>query len=384
MRKAVLLFLVVFSACKEYAPYEVGDVGFENTIENLMKEAMSGSHNNIPGLAMSISCDEKKINWNDAIGFDAKDKKNELSVDQAFRIASITKTFVAVAILRLHELDSISIHDPLSKYISDSHQAILNQDGYDLNKISILHCLNHTSGLFDYAMGGSPYPDIIKQDPQRRWTRTDQLSFAIEHGERLGYPGEKYAYSDTGYILLGEIIENYFDGDLALGLRTLIDYEKLGMNQTWLESLEEAPPTSLRPVRRYFQRLDATGFDASIDLYGGGGIMSTVGDLSKFMHGIFNARIFDKESTLDLMLQAPKYDESYDTKSDRRYKDYRQGLWKVKINNQDVYMHSGLWGTHLLHQPESNTTVVVNFTYGGSDRLIKKAFMAVHSIKNVN
>lgn len=379
MKKAVFLILVLLSSCKEYAPYEVGKFGFEKTAIGLMEEAINSSHNNTPGISMSVRCDEKNIDWKGVVGYDGKDKKNELDVEQPFRIASITKTFVAVAILKLHELDSISVNDPLSKYISQKHQSILKQDGYDLDKISILHCLNHTSGLFDYAMGGSPYGEFVKQDPQHRWTRTEQLSFALEHGDKLGYPGEKYAYSDTGYILLGEIIGLFFDGDLALGLRSLINYEKLGMNLTWLESLEEAPQTILRPVRRYFQGSDATGYDPSTDLYGGGGIMSTIGDLSIFLHAVFNGQVFEKESTMALMLEAPQYDESYDTSSDRRFKDYRQGLWKVKINNQDVYMHSGLWGTHVLHQPESNTTVALNFTYGGSDRLIKKAFMAVHS-----
>jgi len=380
MRKTLFLLFLFFASCKDYAPYELEGNEVKTIFSGLMQEAIDNSHNNTPGVGISIKCSPRNINYTGAVGFDSKDKSYPLETDQPFRIASITKTFVATAILRLHELDSISVQDPISKYISSEHQSILKEDEYKLDEITILHCLNHTSGLFDYAMGGSPYGDFVKQNPQKRWTRTEQIQFAVEHGTKLGYPGERYGYSDTGYVLLGEIIEYFFDGDLAKGLRTLIGYEKLSMEQTWMESLEEEPEGAKRPVRRYFQGMDATQFDASTDLYGGGGIVSTLGDLNKFMSALFNEKVFSKKSSLELMLEKPKYDEGYDITKDSRYKDYRQGLWKVMINNEDVFMHSGLWGTHLLHQPSSNTTVVANFTYGGSDRLIKKLFMSIHSI----
>ncbi len=380
MKKYLFVGVLFILSCKEYATIEILGDDYETTFVGLMKEAMDNSHNNTNGILVSVKCDNKALNWEGALGFDSRDQTNQLALDQPFRIASITKTFVAVAILRLHELDSISINDPLSKWISDKHQEILGSE-YDLNNMTILHCLNHTSGLYDYAMGGSPYAKFIKENPKRRWTRTEQLKFAIEHGEKIGYPGERYAYSDTGYILLGEIIEHFYNGDLGKGIRELIGFEKLEIKNTWLESLEPRRST-LNPVHRYFQGLDATEFDPSIDLYGGGGLMSTIGDLNIFMNALFNNKIFEDSATLELMLSKPNYDANYDTFSDRRYKDYRQGLWKVTINNQDVFMHSGLWGTHILHQLDSNTTVVVNFTNGGSDRLIKKLFMALNGYKN--
>ncbi len=382
MKKFLFLFLVFLTSCKDYAPFDLSNGNVDSVFNGLMKEAMNESHNNVPGLGVSVYCATKQIDFVGAVGYDAKDRSSKLEVDQPFRIASITKTFVAAAILKLHELDSLSVYDPISKYISSEHQEILSIDEYDLNEITILHCLNHTSGLYDYAMGGSPYVGIVKENPQKRWTRTGQLEFAVKHGSKLGMPGEKYAYSDTGYILLGETIEKFYDGDLAVGLKDLIGYDKLGMKHTWLETLEDAPDNVKNLVRRYLGSLDAGSFDASTDLYGGGGLVSTVGDLNKFLNALFNQRIFEKKSTLELMLEKPKYADTYDTTQDRRYKDYRQGLWRVKINGEDVFMHSGLWGTHILHQPSSNATVVANFTKGGSDRLLKKLFMSVHSLQS--
>lgn len=378
MRQTLLVLCTLMFSCAEYTPVTISDGGVAGTITALMQEALDNSHNNIDGIALSISSAEKNIDWTGVIGYDGKDKAQPLEPDQPFRIASVTKTFVAAAILRLHEMDSLNIQEPISNYISARHQEILRQDKYDPDKITIAHCLNHTSGLYDYAMGGSPYINVVKENPKKRWTRTEQLEFAVEHGDPLGYPGEKYAYADTGYILLGEVIESFYAGDLALGLRSLLRYDRIGMQHTWLESLEEAPADMRRQVRRYLGRLDALQYDPSSDLYGGGGIVSTVDDLHAFMKALFSGQVYSQTATLDLMLQAASYDSGYDTLADRRYKDYRHGLWQIQLMGHEAYIHSGLWGTHLIHQPKHKTTLAINFTRGGSDRLIKKLFMAVN------
>jgi len=373
--------LVILSSCRDYATTDINKAGIDQTIQGLMQEALDDSFDQMHGVTVSILSPEKQVSWQGAKGYDGKSEKTEVEIDQPFRIASITKTFVATAILRLHEMDSLSIHDPISKHISLEHQALLKKDQYDVDKITLLHCLNHTSGLFDYAVGGSPYIKVVTEAPEKRWTRTEQVEFAMRHGDKLGFPGEKYHYSDTGYVLLGEIVEKFYLGDLALGLRQLVGFETLGMNRTWLESLEEEPDAMKRQVKRYLGRTDATKYDPSIDLYGGGGLVSTTEDLSKFMHGLFNGKIFSDPKTLEIMMQKHDYDPSYDTYEDKRYKDYRQGFWKVNLMGTEIYMHSGLWGTHLLHQPHNNTTLAVNFTKGKSDRLLKKILMAIDGYK---
>jgi len=203
----------------------------------------------------------------------------------------------------------------------------------------------------------------------------------MSYGQPVGKPGERYFYSDTGYILLGEIIELFSGGSLAGGLRSLIGFEKLGMTSTWLESLETHPLETAKKVSRYVGRIDATNFDASIDLYGGGGLKSTTSDLVSFMHALFNHQVFAKKETLDLMLTKPVYDPSYDTEKDERFKDYRYGLWMLKIFDQDVYLHKGLWGTTMLHIPAENISLATNCTKGFNDRAEKKMIL---TLKNIN
>ena len=352
----------------------------EETLSLLMQEGIDNSHNSIAGISLAIQSPKLQKTYTGVKGYDSVKRTNELDSNQPFRIASITKTFVAASILKLLEKGTLNIYDPISKYISEEHISILKSDNYNPEAIQIYHCLNHTSGLFDYAMNGSDYVAIARKTPQKRWTRTEQLQLATEFGDPAGNPGEKYLYSDTGYILLGEIIEYFHDGDLARGLRTLIGFDALGMNHTWLESLEAEPMGMLLPVKRYLRSDDFSSFDASTDLYGGGGLVSTCKDLTTFLQALFNEKIFEKKSTLDLMLKQHTFNSSYDTKKDPRFKDYRMGVWKVTLYGNDAYMHSGLWGTTMIHVPETNSSFAINFTKGWSNRTLKKAVLIVNNL----
>jgi len=156
MKMSCLLFIstLLCISCIDQVSTDITLDQHDSTLNALLEEAYNKSYKSIAGMsaaAMTPTLDEK---WVGAYGFDSSDNKSELKAEQAFRIASVTKTFVATAILRLHEMDSLSIEDPISKYISQEHHDILAKAGYQPDKILIKHCLNHTSGLFDYAMGG--------------------------------------------------------------------------------------------------------------------------------------------------------------------------------------------------------------------------------------
>lgn len=378
---------VILFGCKNNVQVNQSNKPIEETLGLLMQEAIDNSFDQIPGLAMTIISDDlPEGTWSGVIGYDSKQKEDTMTIHQPFRIASVTKSFVAMSILRLHEMDSLSIDDPLSKHISQSHIDILRQDDYDLDQILIKHCLNHTSGFFDYATNHDAYIQACTEKPDKRWTRTEQLKGAVKWGDKQGTPGEKYLYCDTGYILLGEIIENFYDGDLAKGLRELLKFEELALNSTWLETLEPSPLENHEPVHRYLGQLDATTWDASVDLYGGGGLMSTTDDLAKFIHALFNHQVFDDPSTLELMKTKPVYAATYDPEEDDRYSDYRYGLWEFPLYGMKAYAHSGLWGSDMIHIPELNLSLASNITRGRNPRMKKKAVLAIINsrLKKIN
>ncbi len=168
---------------------------------------------------------------------------------------------------------------------------MLDGDGYDTGAMTIRHLLTHTSGLFDHT-GPDRYVEAIMADPMHRWTRAEQLRGAVEWGDPHGGPGEFYTYCDTGYVLLGGVIEYVSGQPMAVAVRELLDFEGLGLDSTWWETLEPRPTGVRDRAHQFLGDLDTADFDPSYDLYGGGGIVSTVGDLARFYRALFTGGVF--------------------------------------------------------------------------------------------
>ena len=143
LRIPILLFFLLpvnVTAYSQQALYKE----FQDVINKEVNE-------NMPGLLIHVECPDRNISWSGAAGFSDKDARVPMKADQSFRIASVTKTFVASTILRLWEDGKLSLDDPVTKYISKEHTAILESGGYAVNKITIRHLLSHSSGLYDHA-----------------------------------------------------------------------------------------------------------------------------------------------------------------------------------------------------------------------------------------
>lgn len=328
-------------------------------LQKILDEERANTDNEVVGLSLTVISPKLGIDFSGATGYDNIEKNSVLDPEQPFRIASLTKVFVATAILRLREKGLLSIEDPISKHISKAHIDILKNGGYDPDKITIRHCLTHSSGLYDYAEGGPEYIEEASKDPTKRWTRTEQIQFAMDHGKPHAAPGEEEHYSDTGFVLLGEIIEQRTNGGLAQGLRSLLKFDELGMSATYLESLEKKPEGHKPVVKRYMGELDATNWDNSIDLYGGGGLVSTTRDLSVFLQSLFNGNIYEKEDTLPVMLLKKEYE-----RTGKNLPTARLGFGSivVKETGLELYLHSGFWGTLFIHIPEYNCSIAINDT----------------------
>lgn len=338
-------------------------------LQQILDEDYIKSQGDITGVSLTVISPELGIDFSGAIGYDSVKNENALTASQPFRVASLTKVFVATAILRLREQGLLSIEDPISKYISPSHIEILKSGGYHPDQILIRHCLDHTSGLYDYAEGGPEYIEIAIQNPTKRWTRTEQIQFAMDYGKPHAASGEEHHYSDTGYVLLGEIIEQLTNDGLAKGLRDLLKFDTLGMTSTYLESLEDRPQGIESSVQRYLGDINTTQWDNSVDLYGGGGLVSTTRDLSVFLQALFSGGVFEKEDTLDVMLLKKEHTNLEDVLPEQRL-----GFGAVvgKKSGAELYMHSGFWGTLFAHYPKFNTSIAINNTVDGDSEVFQK------------
>ncbi|MDA8693421.1 beta-lactamase family protein [Saprospiraceae bacterium] len=376
------MLIFVLTSCSNTVSTDLKENDYDEIFSLLLQENIDDSFGSMPGVSMSINSPLLEKNWQGAAGYADDEQNKKLEATQVFRIASVTKTFVAAAILRLHEMDSLSIEEPISTYIDDSFVMILKSDGYDPNKILIKHCLNHTSGLADYIFVSDHFMNAILKNPNKRWTRKQQLQGAVDWADKIGEPGAQTKYCDTGYILLGAIIEKFYDGDLAKGLRVLLNFDGLGLNSTWLETLEAHPLDQSDKVHRYFRKIDATDWDASIDLFGGGGLVSNTADLADFMYALFNNGIYEDPATLNLMLSIPAYVQAADANDKKEIKYYNYGLWTIEAFGNKMYMHNGYWGVTMIYIPKYNTSIAVNATRGNNDRMIKKVILVLEQLNS--
>jgi D-alanyl-D-alanine carboxypeptidase len=159
-----------------------------------------------PGASAHVECPALDLSWSGAAGTVSRESAEPLTAAHTFRIASNTKSYVAAAVLRLVEMGRLRLDDRLADNLPDDHRELLHGDGYDLEAITLLQLLSHTSGLCEHA-GDPRYAEAILADPHHRWTADEQVRRCVEWCDPVGAPGERYSYSDTGYILLGGIIE---------------------------------------------------------------------------------------------------------------------------------------------------------------------------------
>ena len=200
--KSWLLLLVFFlDSCGGSVDTSLKKANYDTIFSSLLQECLDHSFDSVPGVTMTIKSPLLEEIWSGSAGYSDQEKSIPTMVSHPFRIESVTKTFVAAAILRLHEKDSLSIEDPIAMHIGEPFISVLKSDGYRPEEILIKHCLNHTSGIHDYAQGSGNYLKEMIRDPKRRWTRMDQLEVAMQWGDKLGEAGEQTTYSDTGYIL---------------------------------------------------------------------------------------------------------------------------------------------------------------------------------------
>jgi len=269
-----------------------------------------------------------------------------------FRIASVTKLFVAASVLRLAEQDRLVLHAGVSAYLSDETTKMLLAGGYDPARITISELLSHTSGLADHSTLPA-FEQSVLANGQRRWTRDEQIALAMSDSRKLGEPGERWAYSDTGYLLLAEIVERQTGEPLAAAVRNLLRFEKLGLEETWFET-QEMPPRHLPArLRQRIGKIDVTDFDPSFDLWGGGGIVSTVSDLALFMNAFVKGQLFDRPESLALALARPK--------STLATGSAPHGLvfFEQVHAGHHCIGHAGFWNVELVACPGLDLTVVV-------------------------
>lgn len=325
-----------------------------------------------PGIMMRIDAPSMDFSWSGVSGVANIETGAALSRANPVRIASNTKTYVAAATLRLWEEGRLGLDDPLSMHLPAQYAEVLIGDGYDLDAITIRHLLTHTSGLYDYA-DRDLFIEAVLADPTHRWTPEEQIGLAVEWGDPYGSPGEVYRYSDTGYVVLGLVLESVHGKPLAASLRDLLNFEGLALGSTWMETLEDPPLGAADRAHQYMGELDTYDFDPSLDLYGGGGLVSTADDMAVFIRALFIGGVYQHVATADTMLTTVAYARAGPDLSGSPMVPgrYRMGVEVRDLGGLDFYMHTGFWGTLAAYFPGQDIAISIAVTQQQSRALFR-------------
>jgi len=236
---------------------------------------------NDPGFAVLVAQDGKIIFEK---GYGLADREHDVPVipQTIFRIASITKQFTASAILKLQEEGKLSVDDKLSKYIPDFPRGA---------EVTLRQLLTHTSGIHDY----NPEPDHLSDVAK---PTTTEVQIELIKRQQLLYdfdPGTKWRYDNSGYELLGYIVEKVSGQSFGDFLRENF-FQPLGMTNSGVYREHLDLPHEARGYS-----LGTNGFEPPFYIDpswsgGDGALYSTVEDLYRWNEGIFNGQVLGAAS----------------------------------------------------------------------------------------
>ena len=280
-----------------------------------------------------------KIEFERGYGFASEELRVQNTPQTKFRIASLTKQFTAACVLLLQEQGKLNVHDQISKYLPGLPAA--------WQAITIHQLLTHTSGMPNYT----EFPPISQLNLTGA---TPQAFIAVVADKQLLFPpGTKFSYTNTGYVLLGMLIEKVSGQHYADFLRGKI-FTPLGMNDSGYDTA-----AAILPLRAAgYQLKDGMLVNAQyIDMtvpFAAGGIYSTVEDLFKWNEALAHGKLLS-EASQELMFGI--YPETGVNNS-----HYGYGVVMTERFSQQLYYHGGGvsgFASSIQRYPAKNLCIVV-------------------------
>lgn len=325
---------------------------FQRELESLHEQY------NFPGATAAYSLPDGSVETF-AVGF--ADVENNLKMKQGSRMlaASIGKTFVGATVLSLAQEKVLSLDDHISKWLSNEpwFADLPNHD-----EITIRQLLNHTSGI-----GNHVYDEAFAETYKRNWQTgknpftPEQLISYILNKEALFQPGKGWSYSDTGYIIIGLIIEkatgnSYYQEVKDRFLEPLNLAKTEPANSLELEDLASgymAPDNSFNLPGKTTVEPGVMVWHPGIE-WTGGGLISNPGDLVIWGKLLFEGKAMKGNYTEELLKFVPVSTESQDTQYGIAVALYKSDEFG------NVYGHSGWipgYSSKLRYYPEYKTAI---------------------------
>jgi CubicO group peptidase (beta-lactamase class C family) len=301
-----------------------------------------------PGCEVLIA-KKGQVIYKKAFGSASIELNTPVQPDMVFNLGSITKQFTAVCILQLVEQGKISLQDSLQKYVKN-----FPSKGFT---ITIENLLTHTSGIKDYLQidYGQPYME--------RWDFSPAAVIDSFKMQPLEFePGTKFQYSNSGYFLLGYIIE-------TITGKTWQEYVKqnifvpLGLSHTYTDSPNEIIPKMVYGYMNNNGHFEKADYWSATLPYAAGALISNVEDLYKWHKGLYEYKILKKE-TLEKAFTTFKLKNGLST-------GYGYGWFIKKSNGFFSIEHSGgMVGfvTNEIYYPDEDVFIALLFNSGNAPR----------------
>ncbi|WP_459500550.1 serine hydrolase domain-containing protein [Bacillus sp. C1] len=280
-----------------------------------------------PGILAKTS--EGGKTWRYATGVADLSNKQPMKTDYRFRIASVTKTFTATVVLQLAGENRLNLDDSIEKWLP----GVVQGNGYDGNQITIRQILNHTSGIAEYS-----------RSKEADFFTNIKKSFTAEELVKIGLslppdfvPGKGWSYSNTGYVLLGILIEKVTGNSYAEEIETRI-VEPLELSNTFLPGNSSVIPGT-KHARGYFkpdgasELKDVTYYNPSIGS-SAGDMISTADDLNKFFSYLLSGKLLKEQQLKQMLTTVPT--------GSAEIVGYGLGIYETKLpNGVSIWGHGG-------------------------------------------
>jgi CubicO group peptidase (beta-lactamase class C family) len=306
--------------------------------------------------SLVVEREGKRYGWGFGLADDFTEEKNEPNT--IFAIASLSKSFVSASILRLKDQGKLKLEDTLESYLPEYPRR--NLTGRDGTEVTLFHLLTHTSGIHE------AYDSPAIDDNIDRVSLTFQDFLKVVKNKRLKFnPGSRFDYSNTGYLMLGEVIRRITGGSYTSFLTQNF------LSPLPLTSTTVGPPQSpgMLVARPYLKHgsgredeRDKLGLGpyAASDVYTDTNIYTSADNLAQWAETITSGEVLSADSTNQMLTpHLQEYGFGWDVYSDDqgRKADEHSGQYRVYQSWMRRYPHEDVTMAYVSNQQTEEKTL---------------------------